>query len=155
MHEMALARDVVDLVVGYAERANAARVTTVYMTIGSGRDVVEDLFDGVFGYLARGTVAEHAELVVHRTPYMARCNRCGMVFHVDVFDRATWACPECGAQRDYRLVSGMEFQVNRIEVTGVRESPDASRAGSTASGGTCGEGAPAQASARALEALPA
>jgi hydrogenase nickel incorporation protein HypA/HybF len=117
MHEMALARDVVDLVVDYAQKAGADEVRSVYLTIGAGRDVVEDLFEGVFAYLARNTVAEHAELVIQRTPFMVRCNQCGMCFHINVFDKSSWICPACKAEHDYRLISGMEFQVNRIVVT--------------------------------------
>ena len=122
MHEMALVRNVVDVVVKYAEDAHASEVKTVYLTIGRGRDVVEDLLDGLFKFLARGTVAENAELVVHTTPMMVRCNQCGLVFHIDVFDQKTWVCPKCGAEKDYKLVSGMEFTINRIEV--VAAAPD-------------------------------
>ena len=68
MHEMALVRNVVDIVVEQAEKSGAAEVKTVYLTIGQGRDVVVEYLDGLFQFLARGTVAEHAELVVQTTP---------------------------------------------------------------------------------------
>lgn len=116
MHEMALMRTVVDTVLEYAEKAHAKEVKAVYMTIGFSRDVVEDYMDSMFSFLARGTIAEHAELVVRRTPYTVKCNRCARVFHIDVYDASTWVCPQCGAERDYRLHSGMEFTINNIEV---------------------------------------
>ena len=116
MHEMALVRNVVDIVLDQAEKANATEVKAVYLTIGYGRDIVEEYFDGLFLFLARGTVAEHAELVIQRTPYTVRCNQCHRVFHIDVFDEKTWVCPFCKAERDYKLNSGMEFAITRIEV---------------------------------------
>ena len=116
MHEMALVRNVVDIVLDQAEKANATEVKAVYLTIGYGRDIVEEYFDGLFSFLARGTVAEHAELVIQRTPYTVRCNQCHRVFHIDVFDEKTWVCPFCKAERDYKLNSGMEFAITRIEV---------------------------------------
>lgn len=116
MHEMALMRNVVDTVLDYAEQVRATEVKTIYLTIGFNRDVVEGYMDGMFAFLARGTIAEHAELVVRRTPCTVKCNRCGRVFHIDVYDSTTWTCPQCKAARDYKLYSGMEFVINNIEV---------------------------------------
>ena len=118
MHEMALVRNVVDIVVEQAEKAGAKEVKTVYLTIGRGRDVVEEYLDGLFQFLARGTVAEHAELVVHTTPLTVKCNQCGFIFPINVFKQETWVCPSCKAEKDYKLNSGMEFMINRIEVVG-------------------------------------
>lgn len=120
MHEMALTRDVVDIVLEEAKRANAAEVRTVYLTIGYVRDIVEDLFERCFAYMARGTVAEHAELVIARVPLTVRCKECGRVYHIDVHDSETWTCAGCGA-RSYQLETGMEFFVNGIDVAKMDE----------------------------------
>lgn len=123
MHEMALVRNVVDIVVDQAQKAHASEVKAVYLTIGSGRDVVVEYLDGLFQFLARGTVAEHAELVVQTTPMTVKCNQCGFVFPINVFKPETWVCPSCKAEKDYKLNSGMEFMINRIEVAGERPAP--------------------------------
>lgn len=116
MHEMALVRNVVDAVVEKAEAAGVKEVRAVHVVVGMGRDIVEDYFEGIFGYMARGTVAENAEIVIYRKPYTVRCNQCGFVFHINVFDRESWICPSCDAERDYTLNSGMEFYISSIEV---------------------------------------
>lgn len=116
MHEMALVHGVVDAVLEHAARVGAKEVRAVHLTIGEGRDVVEDFMQGLFSFLARGTVAEHAELAVRRMPYAVRCNQCGTVFPLSVRDSSTWVCPHCGAERDYRLYSGMEFMINEIQI---------------------------------------
>lgn len=124
MHEMALTRDVVDMVLEEAQAAGATEVRSVSLTIGYVRDIVEDLFERCFAYLARGTVAEHAELVITRVPFTVRCSACGQVFHLDVRNRSSWQCPSCEA-KDYTLNSGMEFFVNGIKVVGsAAEAPN-------------------------------
>lgn len=132
MHEMALVRDVVDIVVEKAEEAQVSEVSAVHLIIGEGRDIVEDYFESLFQFLARDTVAEHAEIVLYRVPYLVRCNQCGFVFHLKIFDRDTWDCPSCKAHRDYKLVSGMEFAVNKIEVVGEAANCEAAGRMSTA-----------------------
>lgn len=116
MHEMALMRPVVDTVLDFANQAQATEVKAVYLTIGYGRDVVEGYMDSMFAWLSRGTIAEHAELIVRRTPYAVKCNQCGRAFHLNIYDESTWICPQCQTARDYRLLTGMEFRIDRIEV---------------------------------------
>lgn len=116
MHEMALVRSVVDIVLDKVTDVGASKVTTVHIAIGEGRDVVEDLFEGLFRHLAKGTIAEDAEIVIYDIPYLAKCNQCGFTFHVEVFDQSTWGCPHCGARQDYEVINGLEFYVSNIEI---------------------------------------
>ncbi|MCD7818764.1 MAG: hydrogenase maturation nickel metallochaperone HypA [Lachnospiraceae bacterium] len=116
MHEMALVRKVVDIVLEKAEAVGASEVCAVHLAIGESRDIVEEYFEGLFKYLARGTIAENAELVIYRIPYTVRCNQCGCVFPLNVFDKTTWKCPACKAERDYKLNTGMEFVIKNIEI---------------------------------------
>ena len=120
MHEMALTRNVVDIVLEEARKAEATEVRAVHLTIGYARDIVEDLFDKLFAHLARGTVAEHAELHITRIPLTVKCNACGFIYHIDVFDKETWTCKRCH-ETDYVLNSGMEFYVNNIEVVSAKQ----------------------------------
>ena len=115
MHEMALVRGIIQTTLDEAEKANAEKVKTVYLSIGRGRDVVMDLFTGLFTHLAKGTACEDAELVVERVPLLSECNQCGKLFHLNVHDERTWVCPHCQV-KDYSLYSGMEFSIDRIEV---------------------------------------
>ena len=121
MHEMALTRTVVDMVVQEAEAVGASEVRAVHMTIGYVRDIVEDLFEGCFTHMARGTIAENAELVITRVALTVRCKKCNQVYYIDVHDVKTWECVSCG-KRDYTLNSGMEFFINDIEIIGAKEA---------------------------------
>lgn len=116
MHEMALAENVLDVVVESALQANATAVKTIYLTIGVARDVVANLFDGLLGHLSRGTVAEGAEIVIVEAPVLCRCDECGAVYPVDYTDLSiSWGCPSCGSKH-YKTCSGMQFEIDRIEV---------------------------------------
>lgn len=115
MHEMGLVRPLVDTVLEQCEQAHAAEVLSVHISIGEYVDVVERFIPQLFSFLARGTIAEHAEIVVHRIPGYAACGTCNNIFSLDVSDRETWHCPRCG-ERNYRMFSGREFQIDSIEI---------------------------------------
>lgn len=115
MHEMALCRNVVDIVIEEAQHANASEVKAVHLTIGYSRDIVEDLFEGMFQWMCRDTIAANAELSISRIPLTVKCEDCGLIYHIDAHDSHTWSCPRCSA-RHYKLNSGMEFYVSNIEV---------------------------------------
>ena len=114
MHEMGVTREIVDTVVESAEKAGASRVKEVRLTIGYARDVVDTIMESMFRFLARGTIAEGAELVITRVPFTVRCDDCGLVHPIDVHKEETWACPVCHS-RSYKLASGMEFRIDAIE----------------------------------------
>ncbi len=115
MHEMALTRNVVNIVLEEASSQGASEVKRVHLTIGRMRDIVESMFDGLFAYLARGTIAEHAELIITRTPVVAQCRECGFTYALDLRDFSTFDCPACHV-RSIKLISGQEFFVSSIEV---------------------------------------
>lgn len=123
MHELALTRDALDLVLSEAKKAHASKVYSVTMSIGYLRDIVEDIFEGLFAHLARQTIAEGAELILIRVPAMVKCRKCQTIYHIEVFDSTTWTCPECN-QRDYQLLSGMEFRIDDIGITTDTASDD-------------------------------
>ena len=115
MHEMTMVRPLVDTVLRQCEGQGVEEVLSVRLSIGELIDVIEQYVPGLFRFLARGTVAENAELAIERVPVTARCNECCNIFPVDVKSRDTWRCPRCGA-RNYRMFSGREFRIDSIEV---------------------------------------
>lgn len=121
MHEMSLIRPVVDLVLQECKGKDVAAVRSVHLSVGVMRDVIEDYMEGLFQYLARGTVAEHAKLAITRIPLIVICNECGTPFPLDTRDEATQVCPCCHVAKNYRLYSGNEFRVDRIEIEPLAE----------------------------------
>lgn len=124
MHEMSLIRPVVDLVLKECGERGVTKANAVHLTVGSLRDVIEDYMQGLFQYLARGTVAENAKLVITRVPAVVICNQCGTPFPISTRDKESWTCPQCGAYHDYRLYRGNEFRVDCIEAEGPTEGAE-------------------------------
>ncbi|MEE8717338.1 MAG: hydrogenase maturation nickel metallochaperone HypA [Coriobacteriales bacterium] len=116
MHEMSLVREIVDAVLEECSEAGVTKVDTVRLTIGELHDVVEEYIPGLFRYLARGTVASDAEVVIDRVPARLSCGRCGEVFRADPRNPRGWECPACHADGGFKLRSGMEFAIDSIEV---------------------------------------
>ena len=104
-----------DVALGIADSEHAGRVTSITLRIGKGRDIVVDLFSGLFDHLSKGTPAEGAELVFERVPMVTRCKDCSKLYHLNVHDERTWPCPACGSQ-NYELASGMEFSIENVTV---------------------------------------
>ena len=114
MHEMSMVRVAVRAVLEECEGKDVGRVTAVNFSIGEMRDVVEAYVPDLFRYLARGTVAEDAQVNIARIPMRVRCRDCGEIFALG--DER--ACPRCGTQRRYALFSVSELRIDSIEVEG-------------------------------------
>lgn len=115
MHETGVCRSIVETVEHFALAGHAKRVKTVRIKLGEVHDVVPEILIGAFGWMARGTVAEGAEMVIERIPFTVKCELCGEVYRLDVHDERTWDCPACH-QRAYHLHTGREFLIDAIEI---------------------------------------
>ncbi len=116
MHEMSMVRVAVKAVLAECEGKGVTRVRSVHFAIGEMRDVVESYVPDLFRYLARGTVAADAQVIIERIPMRVRCRECGEIFAIDSRDSSSWRCPRCGAYQNYTLFSGSEFRIDSIEV---------------------------------------
>jgi hydrogenase nickel incorporation protein HypA/HybF len=96
MHELSVTKSLLQLVIRHAEVSKVNRVVGVHLEIGEMRDIVEDLLQKCFLYLARGTIAEGAVLKINVIPLTCICHTCNEVFPVDSrkgFEHLS--CPKC------------------------------------------------------------
>jgi hydrogenase nickel incorporation protein HypA/HybF len=112
MHEMALARSIVDLVEEQAGRDAFARVCVVRLSIGALSNVDPRALDFGFDTVTRGTIAEGARLEIERPPGTGFCTDCSR--HVTIAALGE-PCSTCGGYR-WVLVSGNEMRVVDLEV---------------------------------------
>lgn len=119
MHEMSLLRTVLDVVLAECEGENVTAVRTVHLTVGEASDIVEEYVEGLFQHLAKGTIAEGANVTITRTPLILSCNKCNEIFQIDFHNQKTWKCPRCESDHDFKLMSGREFHIDRIEIENV------------------------------------
>jgi hydrogenase nickel incorporation protein HypA/HybF len=112
MHELSVTESMLGVVLRHAESNKATQVTRINMALGDMSTVMEESVRFYFDIIAKGTIAEGAELNFKRTKLIGRCGGCGKEFEVVEFD---FRCPDCDANQT-EIASGREFQVESIEV---------------------------------------
>jgi len=113
MHEMAITRDMLDLVLDTASKSGAKRVTRITLVIGEFSGVVDHAIEANFEWMRRETLAEDAFLEIRSVPKRARCRDCGSEYAPDDF---WWTCPVCQAN-SFEVIAGREMSVESIEVS--------------------------------------
>jgi hydrogenase nickel incorporation protein HypA/HybF len=116
MHELALARAMIDEALGEARRRGAARVRRIHCRIGRLRMVDPAMLREAFELARAGTQADDAELVTTPVGMHLCCRTCGAER-----DLEGWSleCPACGS-RDIALSGGDEIELTSLEL----EVPD-------------------------------
>lgn len=110
-----LVENVVGIVLKQAKLAEAEEIVTVRLRIGELRDVVDELMEKCFRFVARGTAAEHAALHIEKVPFVVKCGKCGHEQREDVRNMPALHCGHCGST-EMQLASGREFFVEEIEI---------------------------------------
>jgi hydrogenase nickel incorporation protein HypA/HybF len=112
MHEMSIARNIVEIVDDVIRDAPEARVDRVYISIGRLVGVVHDSLRFAFNAITSDTALAGAVLVIEEIPPRTHCNACGHDADVDSFAAE---CPRCGS-RNVQFIAGNELLVREIEV---------------------------------------
>lgn len=119
MHELSVCLSLLQQVETIARERNAAKVTTITLSIGPLSGVEPHLLENAYPLAAAGTVAEEAELIMEIADVVVRCSQC---------DNETTVTPNkllCGTCGDFRtqLVSGDELTLMRVELDRQDEQP--------------------------------
>ena len=112
MHELAITRGLLDLVLEHAKQVGASKVLKVNVVAGELSGYVDECMQFYYDEFSKGTIAEDARLSFTRVPTQGRCRDCGHEFTIEGMN---WICPECGSN-NVQLVKGMELFVESIEV---------------------------------------
>jgi hydrogenase nickel incorporation protein HypA/HybF len=110
VHELSIARSLVDAVEAIARSHGAKRVVRVDCRMGCLRQVDESLLREAVIAAASGTCAADAELHVSRVGMQLRCLACP---HTIVLDGWQFECPECGSSR-IELSGGEECELTSV-----------------------------------------
>ena len=111
MHEYAVTRQILEIVLEEAAAAGMKRVEHVQLTLGKLRGFAPEPIRMYFEIYARGTPAQNARLVFREIPAHFRCIACQLAFQLD---EPVFLCPECGGFQLEKL-SGDEFTIDNIE----------------------------------------
>jgi hydrogenase nickel incorporation protein HypA/HybF len=113
MHELSIARDLIDLAVEEAARAGASRVVRVKLRLGALAGVIPPALRTAFDAARVGTSAAGAALDIEHVPATIRCERCNSEHQLDSpHDRR---CPACRTPAAV-LTAGRELELAELEV---------------------------------------
>jgi hydrogenase nickel incorporation protein HypA/HybF len=111
MHELGITQNLLSLALEYADPAGAARITALHLVIGELSSIVDESVQFYWGFIAKGTIAQDAELHFERIPATFECQSCGQRFTRN----ETYTCPACGSGQ-VTIVQGEEFYLKSIEI---------------------------------------
>jgi hydrogenase nickel incorporation protein HypA/HybF len=106
--------NILDIVLEYARKNNARRVTGVNLRIGVLSDVIPHWAQNYFDMLSKDTLADGARLNIERVPLSLKCRACGIE---KTYDEGDWAfsCESCQSL-DIEIMSGRDMTVASIEI---------------------------------------
>lgn len=111
MHEMAITQSIYNIAMQAARDAGVSRVHSLKIRMGDYSEIVPALVQEYFEILAKGGIAEGAQLQFIHVPLTVRCRTCGWQGEID---KRRIACKVCGGT-DLQLLTGREFYVESIE----------------------------------------
>jgi hydrogenase nickel incorporation protein HypA/HybF len=112
MHELGIARNILEIVRQAVPEDQAAAVRRIRIRIGQLSGIVPDSLEFCFSALLSETDMRQAGLVMEKVPTVSMCKDCRHRFTVEDF---AFSCPLCkGANLD--LISGRELEIVDIEL---------------------------------------
>ncbi len=112
MHELPITESILNIALRHAQQAAATRITDLHLVIGKLSYVVDDSVQFYWDMIAKGTIAEGAQLHFQRVPAEMLCLDCN---HRYAPDDETLACPNCQSVR-VKVAAGDEFRLESIDV---------------------------------------
>ena len=109
MHELSLTQNILDIAL---KHAGAQKILRVNLLIGQLSDEREESIQFYWNDLAKGTLAQEAELHFQYVDAEMKCLECGTVFHPK---EETIVCPSCQSHR-LKLISGDDVKIESIDV---------------------------------------
>jgi hydrogenase nickel incorporation protein HypA/HybF len=111
MHELSIIQNIFPIIEKVAKENHLKVVNKVFLKVGGLRQVVLEFMSFAFATVAKGTIAENAELIIELIPVAARCKKCQQQFTVD---GNVYVCPHCDGA-DLEILTGKEIVLESVE----------------------------------------
>jgi hydrogenase nickel incorporation protein HypA/HybF len=112
MHELTIARSLIDLASEYAEEHQARAIDHIFVRLGVLSGMLRPLHF-CFTSAARGTICEGAKLDIEEVAVTVECSHCGQVG--SPVNQHSLRCPNCFSNT-VKIVTGNEMQLVSIKV---------------------------------------
>jgi hydrogenase nickel incorporation protein HypA/HybF len=112
MHELSIAKNIIEIVEEHARELNASVVAEVELDIGTVSGVIPETLEFVMDIAAKDTVLEGSKIIINIIQAKAQCKNCSKDFEID--DIYTM-CPHCGSLQ-FEIIQGKELKVKAIRI---------------------------------------
>jgi hydrogenase nickel incorporation protein HypA/HybF len=112
MHEMSIAKSIIDIVKGEFDNTGASVLAEVELEIGRLAGVEYDAIEFALKVLARDSIIEGVSVVIKKPSGLAVCSKCGREFETEDYLNS---CPACGSYA-CEIIRGKELRVSSILV---------------------------------------
>jgi len=112
MHEMSLAKSVLQIIEDTARAEGCARVKMVRLEIGQLAGVEAESLRFCFDVVTRDSIAQDAQLEIIETAGLGKCTQCSCETPIATLYEA---CPQCGSY-GLSVIDGDAMRVKELEV---------------------------------------
>lgn len=112
MHEYAVTKSLIKIVLNEAQNAGAGKVTSVKLVIGDLSTIIDESVQMYYDIMSEDTIAKGSKLIFRRVPAEFQCKACGHKYNKP---KQGFDCPLCGSFGTPTGV-GKEFYIESIEV---------------------------------------
>jgi len=112
MHEVAIAAEIMDIVLEKAREHNASKVTRIKLIIGELTSIVPEALDFAFVSISAGTPIEGVKIEMKKEKLRGKCGGCGKEFRIKDM---MYICPKCKGT-DIKVLSGKEMIIKSIDM---------------------------------------
>jgi len=118
MHELAIARQLLDLTLQHAEKSRAIRVHEINVVIGQLSSFIDESIQFYWDMLSAGTLAEGAVLTFTHIPMELSCTECHYCYSPRELAQC---CPRCKAPH-LKVTGGDQCYLESIQIDSQAES---------------------------------
>lgn len=111
MHELALAQQILHIVVKTSEEYNFLTVSKIKIKAGELLAVVPEALEFSFKIISQNTVAENAQLIVQQEQAIAQCQHCSLEYP---WLKYGYQCPSCKKQGG-TIIRGRDLTIDYLE----------------------------------------
>ena len=112
MHELSIAEEMVEILVGHLADYSGSSVESVVVAVGDYSGVDPESLRLVFPFAAEGTPVEGSELIINTIRVSVKCLDCGE--RTDKIN--TPLCSTCGS-RNLEFDSGRELEITSFDIS--------------------------------------
>ena len=112
MHEYAVAKNILKVVIEEAARNDALKVLEIRLAIGELSSFEGESVRMYFDVLAEDTIANGAKIIIRKINAGFYCKECNLTYS---HDRTDYDCPKCGEIGVFDG-TGKEFLIESIEI---------------------------------------